>query len=577
MGRIVGDCACPQCREQGGDRTGNHLLLFEDGGGFCNRCGYVHRSTDAPLTPNPVVTKSAEEIAEEMRSASELEVMGIPKRSIDLDVSQRFGFRVGVNKRSGDHNTVLFPRYTDGVLTGYKVKGLNKWVDENGKERKLFYHVGNARGTDLVGLREALGGDTYKGKLWITEDDLSMASVYQTLMQFTKQEHKNIKPAVIALPDGSDEQGSKVAHLFEKHRNELAQFKEIIMVLDNDEAGIAGAEMARKLFPEKVKVVENLPLKDPNDMVMAKRNYELNTIVRFEAKQKSPDGAVSAVELIELSLEPPKMGLTMPWEGIFNMTCGQRWHEMTTIGGGSGLGKSTVGYELAAWNIMEHKQRVGAFFLEEQPVKALRYSVSKVAGWDFNNPRIPFNKELYLPVANDLAPYLELWDNRGVNDWDNIYQAMRWWHLTKGTNVFLVDNITAMVSHLSSGEMNTEIGRISKEVASFCNEYPVHVYIFSHLNAPKQGKSHEEGAEGKASQLTGSRHLQRYSHNIWMFERNAHAEGDARNIGKIRVVKNREFGETGWTGVKYDPATTRLTESNEEMVEAEMDSDNPFA
>ncbi len=29
---IVGDTACPNCVEQGGDKTGNHLMLFEDGG-----------------------------------------------------------------------------------------------------------------------------------------------------------------------------------------------------------------------------------------------------------------------------------------------------------------------------------------------------------------------------------------------------------------------------------------------------------------------------------------------------------------------------------------------------------------
>ena len=38
--KIIGDEPCPQCRENGGDSTGNHLILFSNGNKYCNRCNY---------------------------------------------------------------------------------------------------------------------------------------------------------------------------------------------------------------------------------------------------------------------------------------------------------------------------------------------------------------------------------------------------------------------------------------------------------------------------------------------------------------------------------------------------------
>lgn len=508
MGRVIADKACRVCQSKGGDKTGNHCMVFEDQSGYCNRCKTYYSSDELKNIPQNVLReKTQEEIDEEIADANNCPVGAISRRAIDLAASERFGFRTGVSPTDGTTVTsCLFPRHRNGKLVGYKVKLLTQ---------KKFYHIGSCRDTDLVGIQEAVAHDTYKGILFVTEDDLSMASVYQAVQKFTKESHKRIKPAVVALPDGSDLQGSKLAHLFEKHKEEIAQFKEIIMVMDNDEAGEAGSEKAAQLFPDRVKVAK-LPLKDPNDMYMAKREYELYNAVRFNAEVKRPDGAIDAVNLIEAALEPPKEGESYPWQGLFDIVVGQRMHEVTTIGGGSGCGKSTIAYELASYNITKLNRKVAMFPLEEQPVKAFRHVVGRYAGSNFNNPRVTFKKELFLKSANEIAPSLTIWDNKGASDWCHIKEAIRWMYLTKGVTIFFVDNVTVITSHLSPSEINTEIGRISKDVAELVNEFPIHIYVFSHLNPPKSGPSHEEGGQAKAVQLTGSRHLQRYSHNIWM-------------------------------------------------------------
>ena len=61
-------------------------------------------------------------------------------------------------------------------------------------------------------------------------------------------------------------------------------------------------------------------------------------------------------------------------------------------------------------------------------------------------------------------------------------------------------------------------------------------------------------------QFTGSRGLMRFSQLILGFERNKQADGDDKNLSQIRVLKDRNFGQTGLIPTKYNPRTGRLTQ-----------------
>ena len=64
----------------------------------------------------------------------------------------------------------------------------------------------------------------------------------------------------------------------------------------------------------------------------------------------------------------------------------------------------------------------------------------------------------------------------------------------------------------------------------------------------------------------------RFSQLILGFERNKQAEGDDKNLSQIRLLKDRNYGQTGVVGTKYNPMTGRLTERPPE----EYDPKNPF-
>ncbi len=50
-----------------------------------------------------------------------------------------------------------------------------------------------------------------------------------------------------------------------------------------------------------------------------------------------------------------------------------------------------------------------------------------------------------------------------------------------------------MVSHLTPAEINTEIAKLALELSGMCAELDFTCFVFSHLNPPRGGKSHEEG------------------------------------------------------------------------------------
>jgi hypothetical protein len=45
MGRVVSKQACPRCRENGRDRSGDNLAVYEDGSAYCFSCGYTKSRT----------------------------------------------------------------------------------------------------------------------------------------------------------------------------------------------------------------------------------------------------------------------------------------------------------------------------------------------------------------------------------------------------------------------------------------------------------------------------------------------------------------------------------------------------
>lgn len=565
--RLTHDGPCPTCRSHGRDRTGNHLQFWENDKGetwaHCNRCGH-YEGDNSKLEAYERREKKEytdEEVAVILAEILELPIQALTSRGINRDVAERYGVRVGLSPQDGQTQTSHFyPKMQGKAITGYKVRLLNP---------KNFYHQGRGSNSDFFGFQQAQMKDVFKHTLYIFEDELSAMSGFQVMKQFAKEGYKNYSPACVALPNGA----KSAAQACGKHKDYMLEFKEIVVCMDADADGDKAVEVIRSLFPDRVKVVR-LPMKDANDMLMAGLDMQLYQHLRFNAKTETPDGAVSLMDCIEDALKKPEWGMSYPWQGLTNLTYGINYGEIIAVGGGVGLGKTLIGHELCAHLINVEKQRIGMFMLEETVGNTIKNIAGKVANVPFHRPDIDYDPQTLRDVAMSFGDNVALWQNKGQNSWENISNCIRFWAVTEGRRIIILDNITALTAHLTPSEINTEISKIASELAGLCDELNIVCFVFSHLNPPSGGKPHEEGGEVKEVQFTGSRALMRWCQVILGFERNKYAEGDVKNISRIKLLKDRKYGQSGYIHTRFFPETGRLLEVTEAEATAYESDDN---
>lgn len=567
MKKIIGDTACPTCVANGRDSKGNHLIIFKDGDkkwGYCNRCRH-HEVFEKGFHVEVRTEKSPETIQAELDEVLEYPTQALTTRRISRETAAWFGVRVGLSMENGaDVTEHYYPRTREGKLAAYNVRILDP---------KAFYYRGSPRGgTEPFGYSQLKHPNVGRLRLIISEDELSAMSVFEVIQGKLSEKYKHLRQASISWSAGVGSAARDIQNM--QADGTLGKFQDIIYVHDNDEEGRKSVEVVRALLPD-CKFVQ-LPLKDPNDMLMAGRAQELWAALLFEGKTKSPDGAVRVRDIRGDASKPPEWGKSYPWEGLTNLTYGQRDGEIIAIGGGTGIGKTLLAHSIAAHNIMEHQEKVGVFLLEENVNMSLKNLAGKIAKHAFHRPDVEWRQDLYDAACDKLEDNLFLWSNKGQNDWDHIKECLRYWAVVEGVKSFFIDNMTTLTNHLSPSEQNTEIARISTEIAGMADELGIRIFIFSHLNPPGGKLSHEEGAEVREHQFTGSRALQRWSQVILGFERNKHASDEEKHFSRIRLIKDRMYGNTGMVYTQYDVPSGCLNEREGDEEEVPKEDDTPI-
>lgn len=567
---IIGDKACPACREKHRDTKGNHLILFEssDGSKFgkCNKCGH-YEPPEGNLEFTPRRERTAEEIREELDDVATYPQAALTSRRISLEAVKWFDVRVGLSQENGEEVVEhYYPRTRAREIQAYNVRNLKP---------KAFYYKGSpAGGVEPFGYAQLGHKNVGFKKLFITEDELSAMSVWDIMAARMKGgKWENIRTAAISWSAGVGSAGRDIEFL--QKSGALGRFEEIVYIHDNDKAGRDSVDKVRALLPD-CKFVE-MPLKDVNDMHMAGRQDEAWRLMMYESKLKSPDCAVSVKDIRGDANKAPEWGKSYPWPGLTNLTYGQRDGEIIAIGGGTGIGKTLLAHQIASWNITEHKENAGVFLLEENVNNSLKNIAGKVARKAFHRPDLEWDEVAFNDACDKLEGKLFMWRNKGQNDWDNIKECIRYWAVVENCKSIFIDNMTTLTNHLSPSEQNTEIARISTEIAGMADELNIRIFIFSHLNPPGGKLSHEEGAEVKEHQFTGSRALQRWSQLILGFERNKQGEGDSKHDSRIRVIKDRNYGNTGLVYTRYSVETGCLDERPEEDYDTmEKEDESPI-
>lgn len=141
----------------------------------------------------------------------------------------------------------------------------------------------------------------------ITFGELDALATYQMLGQ-----------PVVSVANGD---GSAPA-MFKSQYSWLNRFNNIILIPDNDDSCRAIIPLLGGIFPRKIKVVNLVDYKDPNDYL--KEGARDKFVAAYYAAQPfTPEKIISLGSLSDLLFQdPPKPVATYPWDGLNNYTGG---------------------------------------------------------------------------------------------------------------------------------------------------------------------------------------------------------------------------------------------------------------
>lgn len=547
MAEIIGDTACPSCRAKGRDSTGNHLILFADGNGYCNRCD-IHYSKeeleDVEVTVNAAKAGEPEPYVGIPGEPGEL-------RGVRADIAEVYNVVM-----DGDHQ--YYPICRDGVTIGYKVRYLDP--DEHGG-KKFGPSLGSGKGTDLFGQHLLSGGN----KVFITEGELDAMSVAQVLWDSQDEEGRKKFgfPPCVSVPAGAG--GARNA--FSLHQKLLDNYKKIVIVPDADGEGKKVTEAAVEVFGrEKVEVVE-LPLKDPNEMLRRGQGGMLRTRV-LNSTMPTPEDVVFADDIsLDDLMKPIVPGVYVPQypnvsRKLHGFRYGEGAGELTVVVSGSGMGKTTFTKEVVYSLRCDHDLTVGEIRLEESSVR----TVQSLIAIDNNvpvarlreTPDILSRSQWEASRAKVLGHHkVAMLDHFGSLASEKLVDHLKYLTYTVGCQFISLDHISMVVSGQKTSDERKDIDILMTHLAAFVETSGVSVVAVVHLRRPSGDVGYNEGAEINLNALRGSAGLEQLSHNVIALEGNQR-EGDG-NKRTARVLKNREWGDIGFAeDLIYYPQTGRL-------------------
>lgn len=534
MSTIIGDEACPRCRENGRDSSGNHLIIYSNGNKFCNRCGYKENNNN----------KQKVKLNMTLEEVLEFPILELADREIPRATAEKFGVRVELDAVSGVPVKHYYPYFKNSELVGYKVRNIAD---------KTFFSVGSIKGVDPFGFHLIGEG----GKLLvITEGECDAMAASQLF----KNVGKNYR--VISLPNGASSSG------LQSSLEVLSKFENIVLCFDQDEPGKKAVDKVSPLFkPGQVKVM-SFSEKDANEMLRKGKTKEFMQSLA-NASAKRPDGIISGADTWQKLQDRPEVkSIAYPqdWNEMNGKTYGVRLGELDTWTSGSGMGKTQVLRELELHLLDTTEDGIGVIALEEQ----LEDSVEALMA-------LRMNKRYQLPdireTITDEEKYeawlstsgtnrIHYYDHFGSVDDESLISKIRYMARGLGCKYIFLDHLSIVVSEFADqGGERERIDTIMTRLKNLTQELGIWLGLVVHLRKVGGGTSFEEGAVPSLDDLRGSGSIKQLSNSVYALSRNQqHPDDEVRNTSTMHVLKCRFTGRTGVAdNLFFDDTTGRMT------------------
>ena len=555
-----------------GSRQGLQVFADEETGkvnGFCFSCKtFVANPYGKEVSINDIElpeSKSEKELQEELAEIPGLTTVDTPTRKLRASDLEEYNVKTALSEEDGKTPThMYFPITKEGKTSGYYVKTLSSPSHQ--------WSIGDVKSGDLFGWDKARSSGAYK--LIITEgleDAIALNKIYH---RYGKEEYQ---PAIVSLPNGV----MSVRKSLTKHSEYIRNtFKEVVFCFDDDEAGHKAVEEGMLILPQAKSVT--LPFKDANECVIKGAMNQAYKAVSYNAVKPKNTRLIFGQDLHEAAREPTPYGeLTWPYSKLNKLLRGIRYGETIYIGAGVKQGKSELVNDIGAHFIREHGVPVFMAKPEEENKKTYRLVCGKLVGRVFHDPDVEFDYEAYDKAGEMIKDKLMM---------INLYQHMGWSSLKDdivaaahhGAKAVFIDPITNLTSGMNPSDANTKLQEIARDLSTIAKDLSIVIFIFCHLKAPEGNISkdvrlkkyrdkqyvglgncpHEKGGDVLSNQFSGSRAMMQSCNLMLGLEGNRDEElpEEIRNTRWLRILEDREFGNSDSTRLYWNKNTTQFKE-----------------
>ena len=396
---------CPDC--------GSHdaLAIYDDGHTYCYSCHVTHHETQ----PKEKGT---------LYDIEDWPTVPLKKRGITEKTCRLYSYKAGV--QMGQPIQIACYFNDNGVCVGQKLRYPDKRFTTLGKISNRFF-----------GQHLWPGGGGKK--LVVTEGEIDCLTVSQL---------NGNKYPVVSIPNGV----SSAKRVFKENMDWLNSFEQVIVMFDMDEPGRKAVKDVEGLLQPNKLYVATLPLKDPNECLLAGRGQEVIKAI-WNAKKYTPDGIVNGADLWEevSKQEDTEQGFMFPWDIPLNkMTCGLRKGELIVLTAGTGVGKTTfvrqVAYDLGVTKDL----KVGLLMLEENVKRTARGLMSIAASKRLYMNRQGVSEEEYKQAFDKTlgTGHFILYEHFGSLDGDNLLSKIRYMAVGEQCAFIILAHISVAVSGL---------------------------------------------------------------------------------------------------------------------------------
>lgn len=436
---------CPNCKSNG-KGTNKNLAIYSEGA-YCHACGYTKSNTKS-------------EKKESLPLINQGDYFDMSDRLITKDTCEKYGVKVYEHDSYG--LVRIFPLYKNGKLIKQKLKSIIN--------KRMQILTGDTKANSLFG--QNVFSPTKNLPIIITEGEEDAMAAFQMS-----------KLPSVSITRGANGSENEILDSFNSEW--LSGWKEILLCIDNDDAGKKCLEELTALFdPGTVRNVV-LPLKDANEMLKANKQDEFRkAIVTAERIKPSTVVFLDDPELLEKILTKPKYGTPWPWECMTKVTYGNRKGEVYMLAGDSSIGKTQIVYQIISNHIGEG-EKVCLIDLERQNEQTIHRVISGIIHKKIYLPSCEdFDVEEIREVVDKLKDKIMLYrPSSGKLTLDSILINIR--YLTKANNVlfFVLDNLTALSTNLTHGTKEHEFAaHATGKLVNIAKELNITIFIINHLS-----------------------------------------------------------------------------------------------